>query len=270
MALQTTDLTPRIGTEIRADQEALLSGAHAKEIRRLLEARGVLAFRQLDFTDKQQVAFAKTLGSLQELGEDNIYKITMDVNENAQADYLKGAFYWHIDGTMDPIPGLAAMMTAVRLAPVGGETEFCNTYAAYDDLPEADKKAFEKLRVVHTFESSQRLVTPNPSPALQAIWDTYEPKEHPLVWTHQSGRKSLVLGVTISHIKSMSESESRDLIDQLMDYATQPKFVYRHTWALGDLVIWDNTGTMHRATPYALDSGRMMHRTALLGEETLQ
>jgi alpha-ketoglutarate-dependent taurine dioxygenase len=171
---------------------------------------------------------------------------------------------------MDPLPGLAAMMTARRLAPVGGETEFCNTYAAYDDLSESDKAAFEKLRVIHTFESSQRLVTPNPSPELKARWDAYEPKRHPLVWTHRTGRKSLVLGVTISHIEGMSETESRDLLDELMDYATQPKFVYRHTWTLGDLVIWDNTGTMHRAMPYALDSGRMMHRTALLGEEPLQ
>jgi alpha-ketoglutarate-dependent taurine dioxygenase len=194
----------------------------------------------------------------------------MDVNENAQADYLKGAFYWHIDGTMDPLPNLAAMLSARRLAPMGGETEFANTYAAYDDLPESEKKSFEKLRVVHTFESSQRVVTPNPSPQLKAIWDTYAPKTHPLVWTHRSGRKSLVLGVTISHIEGMGETESRDLIDQLMEWTTQPKFVYRHTWTLGDLVIWDNTGVMHRAMPYALDSGRMMHRTTLLGEEPLQ
>src|SRR5262247_563692 len=92
------DLTPRIGSEIRVDRATLMSGAKAQEIRRLLEERGVLAFREIHLTDAEQVAFTKTLGQIVDEGVNNIYKITMDTAENAQADYLKGAFYWHIDG----------------------------------------------------------------------------------------------------------------------------------------------------------------------------
>ena len=88
-----------------------------------------------------------------------------------------------------------------------------------------------------------------------------------LVWTHESGRKSLVIGCHASHVVGMDREESAKLLRQLLDWATQPAFIYRHEWSVGDLLIWDNTGVLHRAEPYPSDSGRMMHRTTLLGEE---
>jgi alpha-ketoglutarate-dependent taurine dioxygenase len=84
-----------------------------------------------------------------------------------------------------------------------------------------------------------------------------------------SGRKSLVLGATASHVEGMEPDESQELLNHLMEQATQPHLVYQHEWQVGDLVIWDNTGTMHRVVPYSADSGRMMHRTTLVGEEPL-
>lgn len=263
-----TELTPRIGTSIETDTETLLSGAMAKEIRRTLEERGVIAFPEINLTDAQQVAFTKSLGQIVEEGEGNIYKITMDSAENAQSEYLKGAFYWHIDGTNSETPVLASIMSARRLSPTGGDTLFSNTYAAYDDLPESEKKDLENIKVVHALEASQRYFTPEPSWAQFQDWLRHPPRTLPLVWTHRSGRKSLVLGATASHVEGMGLREGLALLTRLRDYATQPRFVYRHTWKLGDMVIWDNTGTMHRATPYPLDSGRLMHRTKIHGEES--
>lgn len=263
-----SDLTPLIGTSIDTDAATLLSGASAAEIRELLEQRGVIAFPKIHLTDEQQVAFTKTLGQIVDEGEGNIYKITMDPTENVQAEYLKGAFFWHIDGTMSDRPILASIMSARRLSPTGGETLFSNTYAAYDDLPESEKAALEKLKVVHMLEVSQRYVTPEPSWAELQDWQQYIPRTLPMVWTHRSGRKSLVLGSTASHVEGMDLREGWALLTRLRDYATQPQFVYRHQWQVGDMVIWDNTGTMHKATAYALDSGRMMHRTKLEGEES--
>ena len=89
-------LEPKIGCEIKADVAELLSGTHAGQIRELLEDRGVIAFRELNLADQQQVAFTKTLGTIVDEGVNNIYKITMDPGENSQAEYLRGAFYWHI------------------------------------------------------------------------------------------------------------------------------------------------------------------------------
>jgi len=268
MTFTTRDITPRIATEIKADKQALLSGEYASRIRELLEQRGVLVFPQINFTDEEQVAFTKTLGTLAtETDGEIIYKVTLDTTANAKADYLKGSFYWHIDGTMNTVPILASLLSAKRLSPTGGDTDFCNTYAAYDELPEEDKQAFASLRVMHSAWNSLFYYDPEPDPRLLRGMMAIGDQELPLVWNHRSGRKSLVLGCTARHVVDMDYKKSIELLVRLRDWATQPQFSYRHKWTVGDLVIWDNTGTMHRATPYDPASGRMMHRTKLQGEE---
>ena len=129
------------------------------------------------------------------------------------------------------------------------------------EMPLTDA-AVDLIVAVHTFEH-----VADAEELMRELWRIAAPKTHPLVWTHRSGRKSLVLGSTASHIEGMGRAEGRALLDELLDWATQPQFVYRHEWRLGDMLMWDNTGTMHRAEPYAQDSGRLMHRTTLLGEE---
>ncbi len=270
MALQVINMTPRIGSEIKTDVDTLLSGREAKTIREVLEQRGVVFFRGLEINDEQQVAIAKTLGqTVQSEGEGGIYKISLDEKVNARADYLKGSLFWHFDGSLQPYPNLAALLRAIKLSDVGGQTEFCNTYAAYDDLPGQEKAAIENLRVVHSAERSQYYVRPEMSYEEIAFWQKSPAKTIPLVWTHRSGRKSLLLGATADYVVGKPVEESRALLARLRDWATQPQFVYRHEWQVGDLLIWSNTGTMHRALPYAFDSGRLMHRTILAGEEPL-
>jgi alpha-ketoglutarate-dependent taurine dioxygenase len=269
MKLTTLDLTPRIGTEIRADRQALLQGTHAAAIRDLLERRGVVIFREVGFSDTEQLTFSHTLGEVIPQGEKGVFKVTLDPKENKMAEYLKAAVLWHIDGSTDDVPTRASLLSARRLSDVGGQTEFSNTYAAYEELPEPEKKTLEKLKVIHTIESIQRRIYSSPTAQQVEGWKTYQPKSHPLVWTHRSGRKSLVLGSTASHIEGMDLPAGRALLARLEEWSTQPRFVYQHQWTLGDLLIWDNTGTMHRVLPYAADSGRMMHRTTLVGEEEL-
>jgi alpha-ketoglutarate-dependent taurine dioxygenase len=268
--LVTRDLTPRIGTEIVIDKETLLSGVHAAEIRRTLQQRGVVIVRELGLTKDEQRVVAATLGKIQQQGEKGIFPITLDPKIGGfTAEYLKGSFFWHIDGASDETPNFAAMLTARVLSPTGGETEFANTYAAWEDLPESEKKALENLKVVHSMETSQRCVNPTPTVAELTAWQLRTPKVHPLVWTHQDGRKSLVLGCTADRIEGMGVEAGRMLLCKLMEHATQPQFIYRHTWTIGDLLIWDNTGTMHRVTPYDADSGRLLSRTTLDAEEAL-
>jgi alpha-ketoglutarate-dependent taurine dioxygenase len=199
-------------------------------------------------------------------GED-IYKVTLDTKVNAKADYLKGSLYWHIDGTMNKVPILASILAAKALSPTGGDTDFCNTYAAYDDLPEAEKKEYARLRVMHSAWNSLFYYDPEPNLQLLKGMMAIGDQELPLVWTHRSGRKSLVLGCTGRHIVDMDYKKSIELLVRLREWSTQPQFVYRHKWTVGDMVIWDNTGTMHRATPYDPNSGRRLHRTKLAGEE---
>jgi alpha-ketoglutarate-dependent taurine dioxygenase len=126
------------------------------------------------------------------------------------------------------------------------------------------------VRVVHSFEAAQLLHKPNPTPEERALWRKRPAKEHPLVWRHQSGRRSLVLGATASHIVGMAVDEGRALLAELLAHATAPGRVHRHEWSVGDLVIWDNRGVLHRACPYDPSGPREMHRTTLTGTEPIE
>ena len=268
-----TEVAPNIGCAIKTDKQTLLSGAKAKEIRALMESRGVIVFPKINLTDEEQIAFTHTLGTFaHEVGEsksgmDTVYPITMDPKINPNASYLRGAFFWHIDGTMSDMPILASIMSARSLAKQGGETDFCNTYAAFDALPEDEKAEIEKLKVVHAMWRSQLYHDPEPDYASMKLWQSIGRNTLPLVWKHRTGRKSLVLGATALQVEGLDMFESEMLLVRLREWATRPEFSYRHTWSLGDMVVWDNTGTMHRALPYDHNSGRLMHRTKLEGEE---
>jgi alpha-ketoglutarate-dependent taurine dioxygenase len=269
VGLDAREISPRIGTEIRAGKDVLLSGEYADTIRELLEQRGVLVFPTIDFTDDEQVAFTETLGTVAtERKGEKLYNVTLDKTVNKQADYLKGSLYWHLDGTMNEVPVLASLLLSKALGNEGeGDTEFCNTYAAYEDLPDDEKAALEGLTAMHSTWTTLLYYDPEPSLKTLQQMAAIGERELPVVWKHRSGRKSLVLGCTAGHVVGLDRAKSIELLVRLREWATQPQFVYRHTWSVGDLVIWDNTGTMHRATPYDPASGRLLQRTKLAGEE---
>lgn len=261
------DLTPLIATEIRTDVGTLLSGEIAKDIRDILERRGVVIFPEINLTDEQQVDFTKTIGVHAPETAAGVFKVTLDSTENEMADYLRSGFFWHLDGTMDKLPIRASILSARRLSPIGGQTEWANTYAAYEALPDEDKHTIANMKARHTLEAFHSSIYPEPGYAQLLEWREHPSRTLPLVWKHQSGRKSLIIGNSIGYIEDMDRDESRLLAARLRDHATQPQFVYRHEWKVGDMVMWDNCGTIHRAIRYTADSGRMMHRTKIKGEE---
>jgi alpha-ketoglutarate-dependent taurine dioxygenase len=263
MTFSAADLSPRIGCSVATDKRTLLNGSHASEIRELLERRGVILLRGLDLTDEEQVALARTLGNI----EQALYKVSFDPRHNPDfAAYTRGTFSWHMDRIDLDVPPLGSILSARVLSPTGGETEFANTYAAYEDLPKDYRAHLDTLRIVHTIEASYRELA-DKSDELLSFARKFPPKEQPLVWKHRSGRKSLALGVHACRVVGMSAKDSDRLLSDLMAWATQPAYVYRHAWQLGDTVMWDNTGTMHRVTAFDETCGRRLHRTTLLGEE---
>jgi alpha-ketoglutarate-dependent taurine dioxygenase len=272
-SLSHVPIKPLIGSRVLNSKEELLAGDLAREIRYLLEQRGVLVFPQLHLSDAEQIAFTQTLGVFSPEASDGqgITKITLDAKENpAGAEFLKGSLYWHIDGTRNELPILASLLSCKVTASWGGNTGFCNTYAAYESLSEADKSLYENMRVIHAPWASLLYYDPEPSlqklKTMQAIGE----KELPLVWTHRSGRKSLILGCTALKVIGLSTDESAQILVGLREWATAERFSYSHEWSVGDLVIWDNTGTMHRAEAYDPTCSRMMHRTKLAGEEPFE
>lgn len=268
MPFTATDLTPRIGSAIETDLATLLDGSRSHEIRDLLDRRGVLVFRGIGITDDEQIAFTETLGSV---GIEGIYKVTFDEGANpVPSDYNLGNFSWHIDRTDLEVPPRATILSPRKLSPEGtGKTEFASTYEAYEELPQSDKELIEGLFVVHEVASGYREAVPNPTEEQAARWGAHPSRVHPLVWHHRSGRKSLVISTSATRVVGMEKDASDALLARIMAWVTKPEHVYVHPWRMGDIVMWDNTGTMHKVQPYDIESGRRLHRTTLVGEEPI-
>ena len=182
----------------------------------------MLVFPEIHLDDATQVAFSKRLGKVELFNQGEfpeIFIVTLDPERNRSAAYLKGTVEWHIDGCTDDIPIMATMLTAHAVAETGGETEFASAYEAYETLSDEDKARVAGLRVVHTFEAAQRVANPDPSPEEVDMWRARPSKEHPLVWQHRSGRRSLVLGATTDHVVGMDPAEGRALLDDLLAHA---------------------------------------------------
>ena len=278
--LTISKLGESVGAEVTGlDPERVGSDDVAAEaILDALERNGVLVFRGLRLEPEAQVAFCRRLGDVDHSSDGHhpvpgIYPITLDKSKNSSADYLRATFDWHIDGCTpvnDEYPQKATILSALQVAEWGGETEFANSYAAYDALSADEKDRFGALRVVHSLEASQRRITPDPTPEALARWRSRRTHVHPLVWTHRSGRKSLVLGASADYVVGMDPGEGRALLGELLERATVPGNVYSHAWSVGDTVIWDNRGVLHRAAPYDPGSSREMLRTTVLGDEPIQ
>jgi alpha-ketoglutarate-dependent taurine dioxygenase len=277
MSVIIEPIKPMIGSFVRIDKARLCSDEVVAAVRTALDERGVLVFPEINVSDEEQLAFTDKLGERvnftrripgSDVSKSDVYKITLDKKINAEPDYVLGTFFWHVDGvTVDiPLPK-ATMLSARTLASSGGATEFANLFAAYDKLPDVEKREIENLRVIHSIEASLRPVYGHPSQERIDRWRSLAvPMEHPLVWTHADGRKSLLLGTHADTIVGMPGVHGRALLWRLQQWAAQPDFVYRHNWQLGDLVMWNNEGLMHRVVPYT-DTKRSMHRTTIAGKE---
>ena len=276
MTVTTKLLSDSVGAEVLdVDVDRMLHDESlADECLDLLDRHGVLVFRELHLDDETQIAFSRRLGPVERVGRQpdgaEIFRVTLDPAKNPAADYLKGTFDWHIDGMTDDIPIMATVLSAHQVAAKGGDTEFASTYQAYEDLSDDEQERALGTRVVHSFLAAQKLSHPNASEADIEFWSKRPPKTHPLVWKHAHGRKSLVLGATTDHVEGMEPGEGRAYLADLLDRSTVPERVYRHEWAVGDLVIWDNRGVLHRATRYDPTSARDMHRTTIAGNEAVQ
>lgn len=272
-------LTKTIGAEVvGVDADALVNDdGLASEVLHAVGVYGVLVFRNLDLKPEMQVELCSKWGDVDDAPGHHpvpgIYRVTLDATKNTAAGYLHGTFHWHIDGCNgqgDECPQMATMLTAVAVATQGGDTEFASTYAAYEDLSEEERQQVADLRVVHSLEASQRKAHPDPTSEDVARWRARPLSEHPLVWTHRDGRRSLVLGASADYVVGMGVEEGRNLLADLLDRSTRSDRVYRHRWSIGDTVIWDNRGVLHRAGHYPPTSPREMLRTTILGDELIQ
>lgn len=276
MDLKVEPIKPDIGAVVHADRSAFRDPAFAERCLELVEQHAALVFPRVGLSDEEQLAFTDMLGERVnftrniaggDLSVQDVYTITLDPEINTEPEYVLGSMFWHMDGICSDIPPPKATLLSCRRPPdKGGQTEFANTCAAWEALPDEEKAELEGLRVVHSVTAAVReIVSPDEiDPARRGM-----KHEHPLVWTQKSGRKSLLLGCHADYIVGMPKAQSRALLARLLEWAAQPAFTCRHTWQEGDFAMWDNTGALHRALPYAEDSGRRMHRTTVAGYEAI-
>jgi alpha-ketoglutarate-dependent 2,4-dichlorophenoxyacetate dioxygenase len=269
MTLTFRQLHPHFFAEVSSvdlrrvhDQETLA------QLRTGMDTYAVLVIRNQSLTDDEHLAFAQRFdGQLHtktgisalrknRLGNEALGDISnLDENgEILQSDdrrrmYGLGNRLWHTDASFQDPPGRYSLLSAKIIPPVGAETEFADMRAAYDALPSDMKAQLEGLRVHHSIAHSRQTLGFEFS---QEEQDILRGAVHPLIRTlPRSQRKSLYVASHASRIIDWPVPEGRLLLRELMEHATQPQFVYRHVWREGDLVIWDNRATMHRARPFA-------------------
>jgi taurine dioxygenase len=267
-----------LGAEIRGVDLRHLDDAGFAAILAAWTAHEVLLFRGQDLDDDGLAAFSRRLGRLDHapvqengrsivVGRPEIYVVS-NVVENGVAIGSLGAgeAVWHTDMSYLEAPPKASLLYALEVPQTGGDTWFCDMYAAHDALPEALRRRVGGLLVKHdgTYNSGGFV--------RQGVVPTDDPRQapgrmHPLICRHpDSGRPMLYLGRRrMAWLGGLDLAESEALLDEIWAHATQPAFTWRHRWQAGDLVMWDNRCTMHRRDPFDAASRRIMHRTQVAG-----
>lgn len=271
----------RIGSTFAAEVTGIdlrrpLAADQVEAIEMALAREGVLAFRSMLLNDDQQQAFIERFGPPSEVKLDELksaktahphfFDVTtveddgskLDPN-SARALYLKANLLWHTDGSQAQPPIRLTALSARRLPAAPPNTEYADMAAAYADLAPSMQARIAGMQVEHSIFYSRSKMGMKASDWSAEAANRRPPVVHPLVRTNpRTGRKSLYLASHASHVVGLPVEEGRALIEELTAHATQPKYVYAHRWQPDDLVMWDDTWTMHRAVPYAGDEPRVL------------
>ncbi len=265
-------LSPVVAAEgVGLDLRRPLGEAARREVYDAFVRYQVLAFRGQHLTPDEQIAFTEQFGALERhiarnRGAANpLVHIVSNLNDAGRPSGKVGSQKWHTDKSFRPEPSLATILHAVTMPPDGGDTCFADMYAAYDSLTPAEKAELDGVRVIHSWELSRQKSGGTATP--EEIRDA-PPMSHPLVRVHpDSGRKCLFMGEHASHFDGRPMAEGRARLAALEAHATAERFVYRHRWQPGDLLMWDNRCLLHRADANfdAARYERVLHRTCLRG-----
>jgi len=246
------------------------------ELQNALTEFSVLVFPGQEINDAQQIAFSHRFGPLETTkvgtrGTGSPLVILSNIGEDNRvvpfADRLnmvnRANMQWHADSSFKRIPAQTSILSAREVPVTGGNTEFVSMRVVYAELPEDLKQAVEDRVAIHDFAHSRDKVDPNLMTDSERA--TLPPVRQAMV-LDQGHKLSLYIGSHVSDVEGMTTSESRKLIDRLLSFATQKQFIYRHTWCLHDLVMWDNRSVIHRAQPFINHKERRrMVRTTIAG-----
>ena len=256
-----------------------LDDATVGEIREAFEEYSILVFRKQDITDEQQIAFSERFGPLERMliGSQgggtpiaflaNVDQKTGEIIPPDDKRMIRNAcnMLWHSDSSFKKVPSLASILSGREVAGEGGETQYATLRAAYDTLPGDMKRRIEGLVAEHSFAYSRSRV--DPTLLTDEMKNEVPPVPQSLVRQNPvNGRKAYYVGSHASHIVGMPVEEGRALLKQLLDHATEDRFIYEHKWQPKDIVMWDNRAVLHRGRPWDyMKYRRVMHRTTVAG-----
>lgn len=272
-----TPLAPALGAEVSGvDIAAGISDDMLAAVRGALHRHGVIVLRDQNITPEDQVAFCKRLGRMRvsfmsDLSVPGVPELTVVSNivkDGKPIGLVDAGALWHTDGSYLPEADMYTVLHAIQIPQRDGvalgDTCFMSSGAVYDALPSDMRAKIEHARGVHSFSYHiQRKIAANfkAPPTTKQLPDV----EHPAIRVHPAtGRKGIYL--TEGHTKAiagMPEAESRALLDRLAEFAKQPQFLYRHSWRVGDLLIWDNVATQHLAITDYGSLPRRLHRAGI-------
>ena len=279
MNISVTPVQGRFVAEVDGvDLSQPMDDAQLARIHDAFLEHSILVFRGQRLSNEQHIAFSQRFGELEIhtakhwlLPEHPEILVLSNRGEQGTKPIINGGAYWHSDITYKANPPLGSLLYALTVPPEGGDTLYADMYAAYESLDDATKARIEGLKAIHRYGDRYMLMAKDDKdrPALTREQLAEVPDVvHPVVRTHpETGRKALFVneGFTVG-IVGMSEVEGKALLDKLFEHSVKPEHVYRHRWRAGDLVMWDNRCTMHRATDYDLRHVRAMHRTTIQGD----
>ena len=245
------------------------------QLRQAFLERQLLIFRDQDLTKEQQVVFTEQFGTLERhtarnKGTNNLplVHIVNNLGEDGKPMGKVRSDMWHTDKSFRPEPSMATILHAITLPPDGGDTVFVNMYAAFEGLSAARQTETRDLKVVHSWRLSRE--NEGREMSSEELADAPD-NTHPLARIHpETGRTAIFAGMHASHIEGWPFEKGRALILELEAHATQPQYLYRHTWRPGDMLMWDNRCLLHRAVANfdAAKYPRVLHRTCLRGTPT--
>lgn len=281
MSLRIRRLSSGLGAEILdVDLTQPLGQDVVRQIKQAWWDHNVLLFRKQPLTPEQHIAFSKHFGELDDhaamykfrhQSHPEIFIITTKPNaDGTPSDTRETGASWHSDMTYTLRPANGSLLYCLEIPPVGGDTQFANSYLAYETLSDPFKKLIDPLWAVHDLAYGLRSIGKARNPEVVAAHvKANPPVVQPMVKVHpESGRKVLYVNETAtSRIIGMHAEESDAILKYLFSHSIRPEFTYRHRWEKHDLVMWDNRCTMHYAMmDRPTGSIRHMHRTTLLGE----
>ncbi len=267
-------LHSRFGIEISGvDLSTLDESTEFPAVRKAFDDYSLLLFRRQDLQPDDHLRFGRMFGPIEDREAEDLqaregYEVPKvsnvrdDGSITAEMDlhtlHLKSNMLWHTDSTFLPVPALANIITAKIVTATGGATEIASSRAAWADMPEKLKIRIKKASIWHRYSHSRAKISKEL--AALPMFHKWDDQHWKAIWANPAnGEEAVYIASHAFKVDGLDDDEGTALIEEVVDFCTKPQYVYSHDWQVGDVLIWDERATLHRATPWPYDQPRTLN-----------